>query len=236
MNPEITWNPSRHRRHRQCARKPSLLHPGSLGMRLVKKTVNQDDVSAYHLFYADAQGSPGSDLTFFDWAHSPDNATGTTASVAPVCASAEWNLCNGGSARFDQLQSSALADPGAGRTCGHRFRGRRRSAAESRRRRKRRRIFRLVRQSGTAIPPDPGLGPVTITVPKLESTGALLTEVLGMRPTLKYADPDKKIQRPRLRNRRRRCMGGIACPGAPGSGTLSSRSRRCSPYRLPGRR
>ena len=39
-----------------------------LGMRLVKKTVNQDDVSAYHLFYADAIGSAGSDLTFFDWA------------------------------------------------------------------------------------------------------------------------------------------------------------------------
>lgn len=40
----------------------------TLGMRLVKKTVNQDDVSAYHLFYADALGSAGSDLTFFDWA------------------------------------------------------------------------------------------------------------------------------------------------------------------------
>lgn len=39
-----------------------------LGLRLVKKTVNQDDVSAYHLFYADELGSPGSDLTFFDWA------------------------------------------------------------------------------------------------------------------------------------------------------------------------
>ncbi|RYD63034.1 MAG: ring-cleaving dioxygenase [Verrucomicrobiaceae bacterium] len=40
----------------------------TLGLRLVKKTVNQDDVSAYHLFYADAIGSAGSDLTFFDWA------------------------------------------------------------------------------------------------------------------------------------------------------------------------
>ncbi|RPI30895.1 MAG: ring-cleaving dioxygenase, partial [Chloroflexota bacterium] len=40
-----------------------------LGMRLVKKTVNQDDVSAYHLFYADAVGSPGTDVTFFDWPH-----------------------------------------------------------------------------------------------------------------------------------------------------------------------
>ncbi len=37
-----------------------------------------------------------------------------------------------------------------------------------------------------------GLGPVTITVPKLESTGTLLTEVLGMRPTVKYADPEKE--------------------------------------------
>ncbi|MEY4939976.1 MAG: hypothetical protein RIQ93_1711 [Verrucomicrobiota bacterium] len=38
-----------------------------LGLRLVKKTVNQDDVSAYHLFYADGEATPGSDLTFFDW-------------------------------------------------------------------------------------------------------------------------------------------------------------------------
>ena len=39
----------------------------TMGMRLVKRSVNQDDVSAYHLFYADAVGSPGTDLTFFDW-------------------------------------------------------------------------------------------------------------------------------------------------------------------------
>src|ERR1700746_1199604 len=38
-----------------------------LGLRLVKKTVNQDDVSAYHLFYADGRATPGTDLTFFDW-------------------------------------------------------------------------------------------------------------------------------------------------------------------------
>jgi glyoxalase family protein len=40
-----------------------------LGLRLVKKSVNQDDVSAYHLFYADKVGSPGTDMTFFDWPH-----------------------------------------------------------------------------------------------------------------------------------------------------------------------
>src|SRR4030088_1824681 len=42
-------------------------YTGVLGMRLVKKTVNQDDVSAYHLFYADGKASPGTDITFFDW-------------------------------------------------------------------------------------------------------------------------------------------------------------------------
>ena len=39
----------------------------TLGLRLVKKTVNQDDVSAYHLFYADGRATPGTDVTFFDW-------------------------------------------------------------------------------------------------------------------------------------------------------------------------
>src|SRR5690606_3623177 len=38
-----------------------------LGMRLVKRSVNQDDVSAYHLFYSDKVGTPGNDITFFDW-------------------------------------------------------------------------------------------------------------------------------------------------------------------------
>lgn len=49
----------------------------TLGLRLVKKTVNQDDVSAYHLFYADAAGHAGTDVTFFDWADSPPNQPGT---------------------------------------------------------------------------------------------------------------------------------------------------------------
>jgi glyoxalase family protein len=38
-----------------------------LGLRLVKKTVNQDDPTVYHLFYADEKGSPGSDITFFEY-------------------------------------------------------------------------------------------------------------------------------------------------------------------------
>lgn len=43
-------------------------YAGVLGMRLVKKSVNQDDPGTYHLFYADAEGNPGTDLTFFPWA------------------------------------------------------------------------------------------------------------------------------------------------------------------------
>jgi glyoxalase family protein len=43
-------------------------YSGVLGMRLVKKSVNQDDPGTYHLFYADAAGNPGTDLTFFPWA------------------------------------------------------------------------------------------------------------------------------------------------------------------------
>ena len=47
-----------------------------LGMRLVKKTVNQDDVSAYHLFYGDEVGHPGTELTFFDWPKTGRSARG----------------------------------------------------------------------------------------------------------------------------------------------------------------
>lgn len=44
-------------------------YAGVLGMRLVKRSVNQDDPGTYHLFYADAEGNPGTDLTFFPWPH-----------------------------------------------------------------------------------------------------------------------------------------------------------------------
>ncbi len=47
-----------------------------LGLRLVKKTVNQDDPTVYHLFYADEQGSPGSDITFFEYPGLPRGRAG----------------------------------------------------------------------------------------------------------------------------------------------------------------
>lgn len=48
-----------------------------LGMRLVKKTVNQDDIQTYHLFFADDEGNPGTDMTFFDFPGIPKGSHGT---------------------------------------------------------------------------------------------------------------------------------------------------------------
>ncbi|MBU9713623.1 ring-cleaving dioxygenase [Evansella tamaricis] len=48
-----------------------------LGMRLVKKTVNQDDIQTYHLFFADDEGNPGTDITFFDFPGIPKGIHGT---------------------------------------------------------------------------------------------------------------------------------------------------------------
>ena len=61
-------------------------YAGVLGMRLVKKSVNQDDPGTYHLFYADAEGHPGTDLTFFPWAqlapHREGHGLSTEVSLA----------------------------------------------------------------------------------------------------------------------------------------------------------
>src|ERR1700754_3389787 len=47
-----------------------------MGLRLTAKTVNQDDPSVYHLFYADEQGRPGSELTFFEYPGAPPGRAG----------------------------------------------------------------------------------------------------------------------------------------------------------------
>ncbi len=75
-----------------------------LGMRLVKKTVNQDDIQTYHLFFADDKGSPGTDMTFFDFPGIPKGRHGTneiykTAFRVPNDAAIEYWLN-----RFDRLE------------------------------------------------------------------------------------------------------------------------------------
>jgi glyoxalase family protein len=51
-------------------------YTGVLGLRLVKRSVNQDATDTYHLFYADADGHPGADLTFFPWPDLPPGRRG----------------------------------------------------------------------------------------------------------------------------------------------------------------
>lgn len=75
-----------------------------LGVRLVKKTVNQDDIKTYHLFFADDVGSAGTDMTFFDFPGTPKGVHGTneiskTSFRVPDDAALEYWL-----KRFDRLQ------------------------------------------------------------------------------------------------------------------------------------
>ena len=99
-----------------------------LGLRLVKKTVNQDDPTVYHLFYADERGSPGADLTFFEY---PGAASGQAG--AGMVHRIVWRVAVGGRARF-------LG--GAPRRRGHRVRPRARPPAVRRSRRPRPRARR----------------------------------------------------------------------------------------------
>ncbi|WP_088009489.1 ring-cleaving dioxygenase [Indiicoccus explosivorum] len=74
-----------------------------LGMRLVKKTVNQDDLTAYHLFYGDERGNPGTELTFFDFVgagpkrEGVSGISGTSLRVADDAALDYWRE------RFDEF-------------------------------------------------------------------------------------------------------------------------------------
>jgi glyoxalase family protein len=74
-----------------------------LGLRLVKKSVNQDDVSAYHLFYADKLGSPGTDMTFFDWPHIGQNTRGTDSIAGTAFRVGSRQALDFWSQRFDDL-------------------------------------------------------------------------------------------------------------------------------------
>ena len=166
-----------------------------LGMRLVKKTVNQDDVSAYHLFYADAQGSPGSDLTFFDWAHSPRQRNGNNSISATSLRVGGTEALDWWITRFDQLKvthSPILERAGRAVIDFEDGEGQRLSLVDDGN------AGESFAWSGNPVPASHqirGLGPATITIPKLEETGSLLTEVLGMKPAQQYPDPDKKEYR-----------------------------------------
>jgi glyoxalase family protein len=67
-------------------------YTGLLGLRLVKKSVNQDDVSAYHLFYADGKANPGTDLTFFDFPAAPEGRGSNSISRTGLRVAGEKSL------------------------------------------------------------------------------------------------------------------------------------------------
>ena len=160
-----------------------------MGMRLVKRSVNQDDVSAYHLFYADAKGTPGSDLTFFDWPVPPE-ARGTHAITRTSLrvageSSLEWW---GRRLREHRVEAKdALERDGRMTLDFEDPEGQRLSLVDD-------------GGEGEAFPwdrsPVPaecqirGLGPTVISVPDLRPTDALLRNVLAMRPVRDYPHPE----------------------------------------------
>jgi glyoxalase family protein len=162
-----------------------------LGLRRVKKTVNQDDTSAYHLFFADGAGSPGSDLTFFDWpVGSEQRGTHSISRTGLRVAEASLDYWAA------RLREVGLNPGNGGTTDGHAsldF-----EDPEGQR-------FRLTADApGPAHPwassPVPaehqirGLGPITISVPDLGPTAAVLTQVLNMRAARDYPAPESEGQ------------------------------------------
>ena len=76
-----------------------------LGLRLVKKTVNQDDPTVYHLFYADEEGTPGSDITFFEY---PGVRRGRAG--AGMVHTVQWRVGSAAALDFWESRLSAEAD------------------------------------------------------------------------------------------------------------------------------
>jgi glyoxalase family protein len=81
-------------------------YAGTLGLRLVKKSVNQDDPTVYHLFYGDERGSPGADLTFFEYPGSPRGhaGAGTVHRIA-------WRVGSGEALSFWQERLARAGAP-----------------------------------------------------------------------------------------------------------------------------
>lgn len=169
------------------ARQNHEFYTRTLGLRLVKKTVNQDDVSAYHLFYADGAGSPGTDLTFFDWPAARErrgthSIARTGLRVRSQEALAWWE------ARLtaEDVAHQPIADLDGRPTLAFEdFEGQR--------------LALVVDTNGPELhqpwlkSPVPaenqilGLGPITLSVPKLEATDRVLTSVMNLRRVREYA-------------------------------------------------
>ena len=168
-------------------------YSGLLGRRLVKKTVNQDDVSAYHLFYADGRASPGTDLTFFDFPAAPERRGSNSISRTALRVAGEKSL---GYWR-DRLRQAGVDTGDVAEVDGRltlSF-----SDGEGQR-------LALV-DDGGAGPASPwekssepaehqirGLGPIELNVRDLARIEPVLTGVMNMRKVRDYAAPDAPAQ------------------------------------------
>jgi glyoxalase family protein len=163
-------------------------YTGTLGLRLVKKTVNQDDVSAYHLFYADGVASPGSDITFFDWPVGRERRGTNSISQTGLRVSGQKTLA-WWEERFaaNGVKHDGIVERDGRATLDFEdFEGQRLSLFDDGGR-------------GDAHPWDRGpvpaeqqirgLGHIRLSVPDLKPTDLVLTRVLGMRPVRDYAVP-----------------------------------------------
>ncbi len=165
----------------------------TLGMRLVKRSVNQDDVRAYHLFYADAKGSPGTDLTFFDWNVQPERR-GTRAIVRTNLRVAGHDTLEWWAATLKErgVIAREIAERDGRLTLDFEDpEGQRLSLIDD-------------NNAGVAYPwkkspvaPEHqirGLGPMVLSVPSLRPTDALLQKALNMRAVRDYPHPDDAKQ------------------------------------------
>jgi glyoxalase family protein len=166
----------------------------TLGMRLVKKTVNQDDTSAYHLFYADGEATPGSDITFFDWPVTPEKrGTRSIARTGLRVAGADTLLWWQKRLEDEGVLHGDIVDRDGRKSLDFEdFEGQRLSLVDD-------------GGAGEAHPwdrsPVParhqirGLGPITISVPDRKMTEIVVTHVLGMREVRDYATPGNESSR-----------------------------------------
>lgn len=158
-----------------------------LGMRMVKKTVNQDDTSAYHLFYGDGLATPGSDITFFEWPVPPARRGTRSVVRTGLRVSGEATL-NWWIARFD---AHRVAHAGLKMRAGRLVldfedpEGQRLSLVDDR-----------GAGEGTSWEKSPvpaehqirGLGPLALSVPDLAPTDMILQRLLDLTPTSTYRD------------------------------------------------
>jgi len=163
-------------------------YTGTMGMRLVKRSVNQDDVSAYHLFYADAVGSPGTDLTFFDW-NMPREKRGTNSVTRTMLRVTGSESLQYWSARLTELgvSHSGIIDRGDRGTIDFEDpEGQRLSIVDDGGKGDEPKAWKE-----SPVPADHqirGLGPIVMSVPDLRPTDQVLTQVMGMNHAREYAD------------------------------------------------